>query len=588
MKQLLLLSTILMGMFCNEARADGFETATQAVQNMGIGWNLGNTLDANNQSVTNISSTSYWGQQGLESETCWGQPTTTAALITMIKNAGFGAIRVPVTWYNHMDSDGNVNAQWMARVKEVVDYVLDAGLYCIINVHHDTGADSNSSKHWIHASTTSYNNNKTKYEKLWKQIANEFKNYGEKLLFEGYNEMLDEYNSWCWASYNYNNTTGSYNESAATAAYNAINNYAQSFVNAVRGTGGNNTQRNLIVNTYAAACGGRWNDHCNDPLKKLNKPSGENNHIIFEIHTYPNISNLNNAKTDVTNMFSDINSYLKTKAPVIIGEWGTSTVDSGSDYNNNRANMINFLDYFVKKAKQNNIATFYWMGLTDGVNRSLPAFNQADLAQTLINAYYGSISGYEFPTPDDFKTVYTVDYNSQWGELFLYGDWNNSTSFKLTDYKGIRVEMDDDYSGILQVKVYGDKNGKNSDGSDKFKEQYLPLTSGSNTSTLYFDASILGSTVYRITLQNITSSSPTAKVIEAMLIKTDGTEVPGKITVGWGCTVTSESTYINTAIQIIQPDTSDGDDIIYNLNGQRINNPRKGIYIKNGKKYIQK
>ena len=580
MKQLLLLTSILMGMFCNEARADGFETATQAVQNMGVGWNLGNTLDANNQSVTNISSASYWGQQGLDSETCWGQPTTTAALITMMKNAGFGAIRVPVTWYNHMDSNGNVNAAWMARVKEVVDYVIDAGLYCIINVHHDTGADSNTSKHWIHASTTSYNNNKTRYENLWRQIANEFKSYGDKLLFEGYNEMLDEYNSWCWPSRSYNNAENGYTESIATDSYNAINNYAQSFVNAVRGTGGNNVNRNLIVNTYAASSGGRWNTHCNDPLTKLNKPSGENNHIIFEVHTYPNISNLNSAKTDVANMFTDINSYLKTKAPVIIGEWGTSNVDNGSDYANNRTNMINFLDYFVKKAKDNNIATFYWMGLTDGSSRTIPAFSQADLAQTLIKAYYGSTTGYVFPTIDDFQAVYTVTYNSQWGELFLYGDWNSNTPLKMSEYSGIRVEMDNDYSGKLQVKVYGDKNGS------KYKEQYIPMTAGSNTTTAIFDSSVAGSNVYRITLQYLEASSLTAKVIKATLIKKDGTEVPGTISVDWGCNLTTEFT--PTDIPSINTDRTKTDDAIYNLNGQRVNTPQKGIYIRNGKKFIMK
>ncbi|MBR4925629.1 MAG: glycoside hydrolase family 5 protein [Prevotella sp.] len=587
MKQLLLFTSILMGLFCNEARADGFETATQAVQNMGVGWNLGNTLDANNQSVTNISSASYWGQQGLDSETCWGQPTTTAALITMMKNAGFGAIRVPVTWYNHMDSNGNVNAAWMARVKEVVDYVIDAGLYCIINVHHDTGADSNTSKHWIHASTTSYNNNKTRYENLWRQIANEFKSYGDKLLFEGYNEMLDEYNSWCWPSRSYNNAENGYTESIATASYNAINNYAQSFVNAVRGTGGNNVNRNLIVNTYAASSGGRWNTHCNDPLTKLNKPSGENNHIIFEVHTYPNISNLNSAKTDVANMFTDINSYLKTKAPVIIGEWGTSNVDNGSDYANNRTNMINFLDYFVKKAKDNNIATFYWMGLTDGVNRSLPAFNQADLAQTIVNAYHGSISGYQFPTPDDFQTIYTVNYTQEWSEAFLYGDWNR-TAQSLSNYKGILVEMEDDsYAGKLQIKVYGVKNGTNPDGSDKFKEQYAQFASGSSSTMVTFDASILGSTFWGVTLQTL-SGAMTAKVKKVTLIKADNSEISLSVTSAWGCTVTSESTPINTSIQNLQPDMSKTDDAIYNLNGQRVNTPQKGIYIRNGKKFIMK
>ena len=111
--------------------ADSFEKAPQAVSNMKTGWNLGNTLDA-------VNGTS----QGLNSETCWGQPKTKAELFPMFKDAGFGAIRVPVTWFNHMDSNGKVDEAWMKRVHEVVDYVINAGLYCILNVHHDTGTNA--------------------------------------------------------------------------------------------------------------------------------------------------------------------------------------------------------------------------------------------------------------------------------------------------------------------------------------------------------------------------------------------------------------------------------------------------------------
>lgn len=158
---------VTMGLY-----AQSFETAAEAVKNMGVGWNLGNTLDANGNGV----------HQGLDSETYWGQPVTKPELMKMMKEAGFGAIRVPVTWYNHMDSNGKVDAAWMARVKEVVDYVINNGMYCILNVHHDTGDDSKNSSiiHWIHASMNTYNNTKTKYENLWKQIAETFKDYDQR------------------------------------------------------------------------------------------------------------------------------------------------------------------------------------------------------------------------------------------------------------------------------------------------------------------------------------------------------------------------------------------------------------------------
>ena len=556
--------TLILGllmMLSTQVQAADFENAKDAVKNMGVGWNLGNTLDANDGSKTWTTTAQH--------ETCWGQPVTKPELMKMMKEAGFSAIRVPVTWYQEMDANGKVNDAWMKRVKEVVDYVIDNGMYCILNVHHDTGADSNTFKSWLKASNKSYTANKEKYEYLWKQIAETFKDYDQKLLFEAYNEMLDEKSTW--------------NEPVdKTDGYKAINDYAKSFVTTVRNTGGNNKDRNLVVNTYSASSTA-------DAMKNLELPE-ETEHIIFQLHSYPNWKSESNAKSEIDNLISNIKSNLLNRAPVIIGEYATFTTwPADLDYYaTDRKVALYAMDYLIKKTKEAGIGTFYWMGLSDGVNRTLPAFHQADLAQTLIKAYYGTIDGYKFPTPDDFQTVYTVNYNSQWGELFLYGDWNNTTALKLTEYKGVRVDLDNDYSGKLQIKVYGDKDGKNTDGSDKYKEQYIPLTAGSNTSILDFDASVLGSSVMRITLQVLEGTALTAKVNEAKLIKSDGTEVSGAISVGWGCTVTSESTPKTTAIQSIQINESDADDAIYNLQGQRIAKPYKGIYIQNGRKFIAK
>lgn len=552
-KTLLFICGLLMSV---GMQASDFETAKEAVKNMGVGWNLGNTLDAADASKT-------W-KTTAEHETCWGQPVTKPELLKMMKEAGFGAIRVPVTWYQEMDSNGKVNDAWMNRVKEVVDYVIDNGMYCIINVHHDTG----DGKQWLHASTTNYNTNKEKYEYLWKQIAEKFKDYDQKLLFESYNEMLDDNNRW--------------NEPATDDGYKAINSYAKSFVTTVRNTGGNNTNRNLVVNDYSASSTA-------NAMKALDLPE-ETGHIIFQIHSYPDWKTKSNAKSEIDNLMSNIKSNLLKRAPVIIGEYATFTTWPAEVdyYNKDKEVALYAMDYMVKKAKENGIGTFYWMGLSDGTFRTLPAFHQADLAQTLIKAYYGSIDGYKYPTSDDFQTVYTINYNSQWGELFLYGGWSNTTSFKLSDYKSIRVELDNDYSDKLQIKVYGDIIGKNDDGGDKHNEQYIPLTAGSTTSTLDFDATTLGSSVYRITLQALEGTALTAKLNNFKLIKTDGTEVSGSVSVGWGCTVSSESTPITTAIQHIQSGKSDADDAIYNLNGQRITNPRKGIYIQNGRKVVMK
>ena len=550
MKKILLLTFGLL--LSISVKADDFETAEQAVKNMGVGWNLGNTLDANDATKTWTTTAQH--------ETCWGQPVTKPELLKMMKEAGFGAIRVPVTWYQEMDSDGKVNEAWMNRVKEVVDYVIDQGLYCIINVHHDTGSGDGA---WLRASISSYNTNKTKYEGLWKQIAETFKDYDQHLIFEAYNEMLDEKSTW-------NEPTN------ATDGYKAINSYAKSFVTAVRNTGGNNQNRNLVVNTYSASS-------MASAMKQLELPE-ETGHIIFQLHSYPNWKSESNAKTEIDNLISNIKTNLLNRAPVIIGEYATfcewpSKIDY---YDTNRTVAFYAMDYLIKKTKEAGIATFYWMGLSDGDYRSMPAFNQADLAQTLIKAYYGSTDGYEYPTADNFETVYTVKYTDEWSEAFLFGDWSR-TAKKLADYKGIRVEMDNDsYAGKLQVKVYGEKK---SGSSDQYNEQYVPLASGSSTTEVTFDTSILGSTFWGVTLQTQIGAI-TATVKKATLIKADGSESSLAVSKAWGCEVSSESSPVSGIKPIYNKVATNG--TIYNLQGQRITKPQKGLYIQNGKKLIAK
>jgi len=540
-----------------------FEIASEAVKNMGLGWNLGNALDANIQQYHDPAQANYWGQQDVNSESCWGQSTTTADLPRMMKEAGFGAIRVPVTWYNHMDIDGNVDEAWMNRVHEVVDYVISQGLYCIVNVPHDTGADSDSWKSWIKADPTNYNNNK---EKLWQQIAQEFRNYDQHLLFEGYNEMLDAQSSWNFAQ--------------SSAAYTAINNYAQSFVNVVRATGGNNAQRNLIVNTYAAAAGsGTWSNKLQDPLKNLNVPTGESDHIIFEVHNYPSLVDnsknnrtINDIKSEIDAWITNLKTHLASKgAPVIIGEWGTSNVDAGegkTDYDVRKELMFQFCDYMVKTMKQNDIATFYWMGLTDGAARSFPAFTQPDLALTLLQAYHGSDYNPTLPDAKDFNggeiTSATVNYTDQWGELNIF-----KGNFDKTKYRGIKVELEEKpASGSLSFKVYGTP------------EKAVAITT--KTPTLAFASY---TNIDKINLQWNIADKGSIKIKSVYLIKQDGTKEPCTLdtSASWGCYLTDVN--YATGIEILEIRRLD-DGKIYNLNGQLITTPTQGLYIKNGKKFI--
>ncbi len=570
-KRLLTISMIAASVTTMQAQS--FETAQEAVTNMGVGWNLGNTLEAHAKKP-NPDIDSYWGQEGLESENDWGQPNTKPEVFKMMKEAGFGAIRIPVTWYNHMDKDGNVNAEWMARVKQVVDYALAEGLYCIINVHHDTGADeAGTHVSWIKAEGANYEKNKSKFEKLWLQIATEFKDYDQKLLFESYNEMLDKYSSWNYAT---SNKSGGYNETEAMDAYKAINDYAQSFVNVVRGTEGNNGVRNLVVNTYGACCGGKWgsNELPMGPIREMKLPDDvTSNHLIFQIHSYPGLkpNNLAAIKTQVTTMMSDLKTILAAKgAPVIVGEWGTLNDDSDVNYNNNKTNYLDFCKHFVTEAKNNGIITFYWMGLSDGSNRSLPVFHQPDLAETIVKAYRGSTEGYKYPVRSDIigDIVTVVDFKQQWSEVYLYNNTINTNT-----YKAIELELDAaPESGVLKFKVYK----SNGDGVN------VDITTAKSKMTF---TSAMGNNLQKVTLQCFSNTYQT-KVKSAYLVKNDDTKEQLYLTPFWGCSV--DETVITAINPIVYGKTNDDNHQIYNLQGLRVDHPQRGFYIQNGKKFIAK
>jgi hypothetical protein len=584
MKKRLTIIFALLLTIGSTAKAESFESATDAVKNMGVGWNLGNTLDANNQTISDITNDAYWGQQGLESETCWGQPFATQEFIRMMKKAGFTAIRVPVTWYNHMDKDGNVSEEWMKRVKEVVDYVISEDLYCILNVHHDTGADSKDASgkltgyHWIKADPDNYTTNKAKYVGLWKQIAETFKDYGQTLLFEGYNEMLDA-NS-CWNYPTWYADGKNYDAAYAKKSLETINSYAQSFVSTVRGTGGNNATRNLIVNTYAASSGGAWgnNTHPQEPLEQLVLPTdAAKNHLIVEVHSYPSItSGISSAKSGLDWTFNNLKEKLidRLKVPVIIGEWGTSNVDNGSDYIDRRETMIAFCDYFVKLGKKYNIATFYWMGLSDGKARSQLVFNQPDLAETITKAYHGANYEGEYPTagtPSE-GVVFEGEQQLEWGLAIqmsadLFTNLDNTATVDITYVQQYdQFDKKDDQYGMMQfwyndwsekINIIVDGKTYNSDFTPA--DVYGTGSGTEHTTTFSFDEN---------TFHNFKKK--------------------GMLFQGHGIVVKKVVLKTNTGISSAVFKSGCEDAAIFNLSGQRVSNPQKGIFIQNGKKYVIK
>ncbi len=392
-----LICLTILGFIFGVSIAQTFESAQEAVANMKVGWNLGNSLDSNSGDTLNLWIEMYTDGTPYDYETAWGQPQTKPELIEMFKDAGFGAIRVPVTWYPHIDDNGDVDPIWMKRVHEVVDYVIDQGLYCILDVHHDTGS---ANTHWLVADGDVYEKSKQRFSTLWTNIANEFITYDEKLIFEAYNEMLDSYDSWCFASYG---TSSKYSSSVANDAYKAINNYAQDFVDAVRATGSNNLERNLVVSTYGACSGdGTWNSHLTDPLSNLNYPNDvSENHIIFEVHYYPTLqSSVSSTISDTKKCFNNLQNYLMTKgAPVIIGECGSLN----DDYNNNHDLLVNFTQEYFSLAKDYGITCFYWMTLSDADDRSVPQWTTPDLTEAILKGYYGD--NYTLSINEPIKTI---------------------------------------------------------------------------------------------------------------------------------------------------------------------------------------
>jgi endoglucanase len=140
-------------------------TTQEFVTEMGAGINLGNTFESCGDWIT------QWGDGTPNAyETAWGSPTVTKELIQGYVDAGFGVVRVPVAWSNMMADDGSytIHPDYMARVQEVVDWILEEDLYVILNLHWDSG--------WLEKLPENQDMCMEKYTVIWEQITEEFKN----------------------------------------------------------------------------------------------------------------------------------------------------------------------------------------------------------------------------------------------------------------------------------------------------------------------------------------------------------------------------------------------------------------------------
>ena len=312
-----------------------------ALQQMAPGWNLGNSLEAIGQGSA---------PKANSQETVWGNAATTQAMMDAIKAAGFKSVRIPVAWTQYTDADGHISPQWMTRVTEVVDYARKAGLYVIINVHWDGG--------WVQPTKAQQASVNARLTTYWTQIADHFKAYDDHLLFAGTNEIA---------------VAGDYGapKPENCAAQNGFN---QTFINAVRATGGANATRFLVVQGYNTNI-----DHtvaCNAHLPADTTPGK----LMMEVHYYDPYDFTLNTKNKIWQWGAKATDASATQAwaneaytdgqfkkmkqafvdkgvPVILGEYAASL---RSEYDPGGKYRTYWDAYITRSAYTHGIVPMYW------------------------------------------------------------------------------------------------------------------------------------------------------------------------------------------------------------------------------------
>ena len=321
-------------------------SAKEFVKNIKCGWNLGNTFDSHKTDVKNPTVN--------EIETSWGAPTTTKAMIDEVSRAGFNAIRIPVT-YSTFTTKSNgkytVDEKWLKRVKEVVNYAYSRNLYIIINMHHDDDT-------WLDISKTGkdWEEIKTRYKQIWKQVATYFKNYNEKIIFEGMNELVgknaDGNDDW-WGQ--------------TDAPFEHLNELYKIFVDTVRATGGKNESRYLMISTLGA----QWYAH---QLSKVTIPNNDDK-VIVDVHWYTE-------STDATSIESTMQviADYSDKFPIILGECG---IQNQRDDATKKA----WAKAYVGTANKLGLACFIWddAGNYAVMDRKNLTWHSNDLVKTFVN-----------------------------------------------------------------------------------------------------------------------------------------------------------------------------------------------------------
>lgn len=295
---------------------------------MGAGLNLGNTLDATGLRQYRPDA------DELEYEVWWGNPRPDGETFEMIARAGFRTVRIPVTWEEHMDEEGRISERWMERVQEVVDMALSADLYVIINTHHEE---------WLDLQIEKEAEIQQRFAFVWEQIAGRFQEYDERLLFESMNEPRLRDSVYEWTS-------------GTQQMREMVNRLSELFVKTVRGTGGRNAKRFLLICPYASTCE-------EEGMRGLTIP--DDTRIIVSVHMYKPYSFCQKKGGDTdwdtpenrektASAFSDMNEiFVKKGVPVILTEFGC--VDKG-----NLEERLAWTGYYIEQAGKYHINCIWW------------------------------------------------------------------------------------------------------------------------------------------------------------------------------------------------------------------------------------
>lgn len=277
-------------------------TGQELMNEMKIGWNLGNTFDAP------------------DGELSWGNPVTTGEMIRKVKELGFNTIRIPISWHKHVGEapEYAINENWLKRIDMVVNDALDAGLYVIINSHHDNDQympapdNREAGKAYLSA--------------IWTQIATHFKDADYRLIFQTMNEPRVVGSAYEWSVNN--------NNQDCVAAQKVVNELNQTALDAIRATGGKNADRFVIVSPYAGSPGAATSIHF-----QLPEDSAEGK-LIVSVHAYTPYNlclNVNSTESVFTQRHAaEIESFMKSVnfkfvqkgIPVIIDEMGCINKDN--------------------------------------------------------------------------------------------------------------------------------------------------------------------------------------------------------------------------------------------------------------------